>query len=79
MTKNEKNEAIFMQTVGYYSGYGGIEVKYIIYGIDDIVLFTAGTFCGKPSAHRAKIHYDTDRPYFIYAGRRIHFDEILRA
>ena len=68
-----------MKTVAYFSGYGGIEIKSIEYGIEDHVIFMAGTFAGKRSAHRARIYYPASgRAYFNYLGSRIHFDECLR-
>ena len=78
MTKKEKQEIINATATGYYSGFGGIEIKEIRYGIDDYVVFVAGAWCSARSAHIAKIYY-TDRPYFLWKGVRIHLDEIIRA
>lgn len=63
-------------TTGVYcDGLVGLEIKYIEYGIDDYVYYIARY--GKESYHKSKVHY-SDRPYFNFYGRRIHFDEIMR-
>ena len=63
-------------TVGVYSeGLAGLEIKYIEYDIDDYVYYVA--LYGNSSYHKSKIYY-SDRPYFKFRGRRIHFDEVLR-
>ena len=78
MKAYEKATALRAEYIGYYSGFGGIEVKTIDYGLEDYCIFVAGAWTGNRSVHRCKIHYETNRPYFIYNGCRIHFDEILR-
>lgn len=76
MRKTEKNEIINAETIAYYSGFGGIEIK----SIDgDFVVFVSGTWCGKKSVHRAKVYYSTRDFYFLYNGNRIKFGECLRA
>lgn len=77
MTKLDKQMYMEMPSIGYYSGCGGIEVKTILYGIDDYVIFIAGAWTEKPSVHKAKIYY-SDIPYFRYNGYTIHFYEVLR-
>ena len=65
-------------TVAYTAVYGGgIEVKEILYGIEDYVVFVAGTWFGTPTVHKVKIHY-TKRPYFRFGNIRVHFDELIR-
>ena len=34
-------------TIAYYSGFGGLEVKHIEYGIDDYLYIVAGAWNGK--------------------------------
>mgnify|MGYP005778832185 CR=1 FL=1 len=53
MTKKEYCENL--PTVAYYSGMGGLEVKFIEYGTDDHVYLVAGAWNGKKSYHRLKI------------------------
>lgn len=79
MKRTEKEQYLKKATVGYCSILGGLEVKDIIYGIDDAVVFVAGAWTSDRSVHTAKIHYETERAYFNFNGVRVHFDEILRA
>lgn len=79
MTKQEKNKALQMETIAYYNGFGGVEIKAIEYGIEDHVIFIANSFIpNNKTVHRVKIHYDSRRPYFHYHTLRIPFDECLR-
>ena len=77
MTKREY--CINHHSIAYYSGFSGLEIKGIEYGIDDYVVFQSGCW-GSPAIygyHKAKIYY-TDRPYFMLNGYRIHLDECIR-
>ena len=75
MTKKEICDS--NPTVGVYSeGLAGLEIKYIEYDIDDYVYYVA--HYDKESYHKSKIYYD-GRLYFNFYGRKIYFDEILRA
>lgn len=64
--------------LAYYSGFSGIEIQEIEYGIEDKVLFITGAWTGNKSNHKCKIYYNTDRPYFKFKGQRIHLDECIR-
>lgn len=77
MKKAEKQKYMELETVAYYSGCGGIEIKDILNGIENHVVFVAGAWCGNPTVHMAKIYY-TDNPYFRYHGYTIHLDDCLR-
>jgi hypothetical protein len=68
-----------MKSVAYYSGWGGIEIKGIEYGIEDYVLCISNAWYGKPNTHRVKIYYDkNDVPYFKIHGHKIPMDECIR-
>lgn len=80
MTKTEKQYYIDKSCTGYFSGYGGIEIKDIRYGINDYCIFVAGAWCSNKSAHKTRIDYNASgRAYFRYNGNRIYFDECLRS
>lgn len=66
------------ETVGYISACGGIEIKEIVYGINDSVVFIANAWHGEKSAHKRKIYYNSNGAYFIFAGQRFNFNEIVR-
>lgn len=79
MTKAEKKAIIDKEYFAYYSGYAGIELKDIEYGIEDYITYVAGVLCSKPSAHRSKVYYSPGgRDYIRYMGNRIYLDECIR-
>lgn len=73
-----KKEYANNNTIAYYSGFGGIEIKAIEYGINNFVIFVAGAWCSEHSIHRSKIYYNNDRPYFKYKGIRVHLDNCIK-
>lgn len=79
MTKQEKQYYLNKEYQAYYSGFSGIEIKEIQYGIDDHIIFVAGAWCSKKSVHRSKVNYtQAGRGYFLYNGSRIPLDECIR-
>lgn len=64
-------------TIGYVSAFGGIEVKEIVYDIEDHVVFIAGAWGPNKSAHKRKIYYNGNGPYFLFNGQRVHFNETV--
>lgn len=76
MTKKEY--CIDYPTVAYYSGFGGLEVKFIEYGTDDYVYLVAGAWNGKKSYHRLKICYGTKSAYIRLFGHRCPLSEFIR-
>ena len=80
MTKTEKNYYLNKACCAYYSGFGGIEIKDIIYGIDDKVVFVANAWAGKKSVHSRVIRCNAaGNIYFSFANTRIMLDECIRA
>ena len=73
-----KREYMNKPSVAYYSGFAGIEIKAVEYGIDDYIVFTAGAWTGKPSIHKSKIYYNSRQVYFKYRGIRIKLDDCIR-
>ena len=73
MTNKEIKAA---ETIAVYSfGYYGLEIKAVLYGIDDAIAYTdpAG------NAHKRRIYYNASgSSYFYYHNRRIRLDECLR-
>lgn len=51
--------------IAYYSGFGGLEVHGIEYGIDDYLFCVSGAWGGEKSYHRLKIQYDRNGDTFI--------------
>lgn len=78
MNKTAKTEWLNRKTVGYYSGFGGIEIKNIFsYGI---IVYVAGAWCSNKSVHRVKVYYNkSGDAYFKHKGTRIKLSECIRA
>ena len=82
MTKNEKIEMYNKKSVAYYSGLNGLEIKDIVYDINDYVVFTVNAWYGKNSykdVHKSKIYYSANgNDYFRYNGYTIPLNECIR-
>ena len=79
MTKQEKNQVLESETIAYFSGFGGIEIKSIQYDIEDYVIFVSGAWTGNKQAHKSKIYYSaTDNDFFRYGNYRIPLNECIR-
>ena len=76
MTKKEYCENC--PTVAYYSGLGGLEVKFIEYGTDDYIYLVAGAWYGKKSYHRLKICYGSKSAYVRLFGQLCPLSEFIR-
>lgn len=77
MTKREICET--RPTIAYYSGLGGIEIKEILYGIDEYVYAVLGAWCGQKTYHKVKVKYDSKgNPYFRLHGYKILLAECIR-
>ena len=74
MTKSEKQNYLNKSTIGYWCDWMGIELKDIEYGINDYAIIVIQ----EKSVHRVKIYYGI-REYIIIYGRRLYFDECLKA
>ena len=79
MTKKEycqKNPPI-----AYYSGFDGLEIHGIGYGIDDYIYCVSGAW-GPPSGykyHRLKIYHDPERGgFFRLHGYKCYLDDCVR-
>ncbi len=77
MTKAEKQHYLDMRTVGYWSGFDGLEVKELQYGIEGYAIVVSGSFTGTKNVHRLRVYYD-DRPYIKLFDRKWFFDECIR-
>jgi len=75
---NLKKQYETSPTVACFYGFGGIEIKAILYGIDDYVVFAAGTMCQKSTFHKAKIYYSERGDYFKFKGSKIYLNECLK-
>ena len=63
LTKKEICER--SETIAYYSGYCGVEVKQITYGIEDYMYCESGAWGGGKSYHKLKIQTDIKGNMFV--------------
>lgn len=74
-----KNRNILdMPSIAYYSGVGGIEIKYIEYGINDFIYCISGAWNGKRQPHKVKIYYNSTGAFFRIHGYKIPLNECIR-
>ena len=66
------------ETVAYYSGWGGIEIKEFEYGIEDYIYYVANAWYSPKTYHKSKVYYDSDIPYFKYNNHKIPLNECIR-
>ena len=82
MNKREYCES--RESIAYYSGLNGLEIKGIEYGIDDFVYCISGCWYGGKAAwrfHRCKIYYPANgngSAFFRVYGHRVPLDECIR-
>lgn len=82
MNKREYCES--RESVAYYSGLKGLEIKGFEYGIDDFVYCVSNCWHGGKAAqrfHRCKIYYPSngkDSAFFMVRGHKIPLDECIR-
>ena len=76
MNKREYCES--RESIAYYSGLNGLEIKGIEYGIDDYVYCVSGAWGGGKAFHRCKVYYIGKVPYFRVHGYKIPLDECIR-
>lgn len=74
-----KKEFCNCPSIAYYSGFGGFEIKHIMYSFHDVVYAVSGAWTAHKSYHRLKIRYTAKgSPYVILHGCRIPLDECIR-
>lgn len=77
MNKREYCES--RESIAYYSGLNGLEIKGIEYGIDDYIYCISGAWGGGKAFHRCKIQYTRKgAAFFRVYGHRIPLDECIR-
>lgn len=80
MNKREYCES--RESIAYYSGLDGLEIKGIEYGINDYVYCVSGCWYGGKAAkqyHRVKVQYTRKgSAFFVVHGYKIPLDECIR-
>lgn len=62
----------------YYSGFGGVEIHHIEYGIEDYIYCKSGAWNGYKNYHKLKVHYSDDGGYIKLGGYKIPLNECIR-
>lgn len=77
MNKREYCES--RESIAYYSGLNGLEIKGIEHGIDDFIYCVSGAWGGGKAFHRCKIQYTRKNaaPFRVH-GYRVPLDECIR-
>ena len=77
MTKREYCQS--RESIAYYSGLNGLEIKGIEYAIDDFLYCVSGAWGGPKRFHRLKISYDRQGGAFVRLhGYKIPLNECIR-
>lgn len=77
MNKREYCES--RESIAYYSGLNGLEIKGVEYGIDDYIYCVSGVWGGGKGYHRCKVQYTRGgRAFFQVFGHRVPLDECIR-
>ena len=69
------------ESIAYYSGLNGLEIKGFEYGIEDYVYCVSGAWGAGKRFHRCKIYYTVNErksAFFKVHGYRVPLDECIR-
>lgn len=78
MTATKKQVCLENKSFAYYSGFGGLELKKIEYGIEDYIYCVSGAWTSKKSYHKLKVYYGVNGDYIKLHGYRIPLNECIR-
>lgn len=76
MNKREYCES--RESVAYFSGLNGLEIKGIEYGAEDYIYCVSGAWGGRKRFHRCKVYYSAAGAFFRVHGYKIPLDECIR-
>lgn len=76
---NKRQYCESRESIAYYSGLNGLEIKGIEYGINDYIYCVSGAWGGGKAFHRCKIQYTRfGAAFFRVHGYRVPLDECIR-
>lgn len=73
-----KNEYKNFDSIAYYSGLNGLELKHIEYGINDYMIVQSGSWNGECKMHKCKVYYGVKSDYIKLYGYKIPLNEFIR-
>lgn len=76
---NKRQYCESRESIAYYSGLKGLEIKGIEHGINDYIYCVSGAWSGGKAFHRCKIQYTRKgAAFFRVYGHRVPLDECIR-
>ena len=76
---NKKEYCLQNPAIAYYSGFSGLEIHGIEYGINDYLYCVLGAWGGGKAYHKLKIQYNHDGAAFVRLhGYKVPLDECIR-
>lgn len=78
---NKKQYCENNPAIAYYSGFSGLEIHGIEYGIEDYIYCVSGAWAGRSARkyHRLKIYYDNNGgAYFKLHGYKCSLNDCIR-
>lgn len=67
------------KSFAYYSGFSGLELKHIEYGIDDYIYCVSGAWTSKKSYHKLKLYTDNNgNNYMKLHGYKVPLSDCIR-
>lgn len=64
--------------VAYYSGFNGLEIHGIEYGINDYLYCVSNVWGGRKSYHKLKIYYGISGSFVRLHGCKVPLDECIK-
>ena len=64
--------------IAYYSGFSGLEIHGIEYGINDYIYCVSGAWTGCKSYHKLKINYADSGAYFVLHGYKCLLSDCIK-
>lgn len=76
----KKADILNMKSIAYYSGFTGLEIKAVEYGINDYLLCVSGAWGAKSKQkpHKLKICYDNNGGFVRLHGYKVPMNECIR-
>lgn len=77
----KKSDIMTMKSIAYYSGFSGLEIKHIEYGINDYIYCVSGCWGAKSQQkpHQLKINYDRHSGAYVRLyGYKVPLNECIR-
>lgn len=76
--KTKKQVCMENESFAYYSGFNGLELKHIEYGVNDYIYCVSGAWGGEKSYHKLKLYYEAGNSYIKLNGYKIPMSECIR-